>query len=110
MGAAEFEEKVKYEDNMAIQRGEEFKQRMAERREKAAARKEADLEQAEKNQEDCIEKNKLAEAEMNEKIKVLQGDAFGKDEKTRDEIAEIAEKLLKVNEAIAERLQKLAEL
>lgn len=47
---------------------------------------------------------------MNAKIKELQGDAFGKDEAIRDEIASIAEKLLKINEAIADRLQKLAEL
>jgi hypothetical protein len=108
--AQEFEEKVLYEDSIAIQRGEEFKEKMGARRERAAQKKEEDHAKAEENEAANVENNKKLEQEMNDKIKALQGDAFGKDEKIRDEINEIAEKLLKINEAIAERLQKLAEL
>lgn len=56
--AAEFEEKVKYEDEQAEKRGEEFKERMVARAEKAEADKVAALEKAEVDKEACIELNK----------------------------------------------------
>jgi len=47
---------------------------------------------------------------MNDKIKELQGDAFGRDEAIRDEIAETAEKMLKINAMIQEKLEALTML
>ena len=101
----EYEKKVEYEDEQALARAEEFKERMAQRLAMADAAKEEAYKAADEARDACIEQNKQNEIEMNNKIKELQGEAFGRDEAIRDEIAECAEKMLKINEMIQERLE-----
>merc|ERR1739838_1050460 len=92
----EFEAKLEYETNMAIQRKDEFLERMDRAVEKAESTLEADLAKAEE--------------EMRNKCEALNGAQRRREIAITDEIREIAEKLLKINEGIAERLQKLTEL
>jgi len=107
---AEFEAKLEYETNMAVQRKDEFLERMERAVEKAESTLEADLAKAEEDKIACEEENHRKEEEMRGKCEALNGAQRRREIAITDEIREIAEKLLKINEGIAERLQKLTEL
>lgn len=106
----EFEAKLAYETKMAVQRKDEFIERMEKATEKAASDLEADLAKAEEDKLACQEENHRKEEEMRNKCEALNGAQRRREQAITDEIREIAEKLLKINEGIAERLQKLTEL
>merc|ERR1712127_385459 len=79
----EFEQKQEYETTIAIQRKDKFA---------------------------CEEKNRQNEEEVRNRCEALNGAQRRREEAIKDEIREIAEKMLKINEQIAERLQKMTVL
>jgi hypothetical protein len=106
----EFEAKLEYETNMALKRKDEFVARMECAVETAASNLEADLAKAEDNRAACEEDNHKREEEMRNRCEALNGAQRRREEAIKDEIRETAEKLLKINERIAEHLQALTEL
>lgn len=84
---------------MAVQRKDEFIERMEKATEKAASDLEADLAKAEEDKLACQEENHRKEEEMRNKCEALNGAQRRREQAITDEIREIAEKLLKINEA-----------
>lgn len=77
---------------------------------KAATDKDEALAAAEAAKVACEEDNKKKQEELDERIAKQQRADENAEEAIKDEIKETAEKLLKINEMIQERLQKLTEL
>ena len=106
----EFEDECAKKLSLAAEARDAVKGRVDEGKAAAEEKKAAELAAAEEAKTACEEKNAKERADLDEKIAEVQRSDNIRIEHAEDEIKETAEKLLKINEMIQERLQKLTEL
>jgi len=105
-----FEEEIANDTKLAAEIREATIDRIEKTESGAQEDKDAALAKADEDKAACEEQNKNNREEMEAKIAEIELKDRVREEAIKDEIKETAEKLLKINEQIAEHLQALTEL